>query len=66
MKKLTLLGASLMLASILVFSPDLTQTTKAQSGGHWARADVKDRYPCAGRPVDCYVLPPIIITPDKK
>lgn len=64
MKKRISFAASLMVVLFFMFSPSQQQALQAQDEGHWARADVKDRYPCAGRPVDCYVLPPIIITPD--
>lgn len=48
--------------SLSVFTPAIVATVGG-GGGYWSQADRYDRYPCAGPADDCYVLPPIIITP---
>jgi len=53
---------------ILVFSVIASNMDNALAEdpdpGYWAQADRYDRFPCAGPPTDCYVLPTIIVESD--
>lgn len=56
-----LLSALILTAGVIMLD---NEKVEADDSGYWAQADRYDRFPCAGPPTDCYVLPPIIITPE--
>ncbi|MEP4819013.1 MAG: hypothetical protein ABJ043_01765 [Balneola sp.] len=49
-----------MFISLFLLKPDKVEAFDGD--GFWAMADRYDRYPCAGNPRDCYVMPVIIVT----
>lgn len=68
MKKLNIksLGFGFTFIFIIVMSFLLVKSEKTEAfdgDGYWAMADRYDRYPCAGNPRDCYVMPVVVIDP---
>ncbi|OAN64608.1 hypothetical protein A8B79_00230 [Balneola sp. EhC07] len=62
--KLKSFGFGFTFIFVIIMSFLLAKPEKAEAfdgDGYWAMADRYDRYPCAGNPRDCYVMPVIII-----